>query len=681
MSEDIWFAEIQSRIVFPPASRARLPGRIQQLKSVTRNAMSSANLRKLSLVPFTSSHLPPSSHALSFPTRRDSKQPHAHSTSLTYTPSATRFTATDIKQSSSSTEFALDPSLFPDHQQPRIDSLASIANESSTIRERERNQLRVVAQSLVHSIHPPSLTSLRRRLNLVRESLSLAPQLVLDQSISVPNAPPTLRHCLAPSAPLLPISVLRACLNEASTNALFSSATSLDASQEETTRLLNEVDSFQSTVLGLLDEVERRYTAEGNRGKGGKNGLKREADDIQDVQPTKVKKYMLHRGGANGGDLFTSAAFLSDRDLEQVSLLNDADLVAVHPPSASSSSALAPPAPSLGSVYPALPPTPTYLPVSVRYNLTPGQSPALAPLLPALIPPPAPRTNSISSTSFVRETRMLDYGVWSSGSPKWDSMGSTDGGYYRAATRIVGRERVKKWEKGLIPSEPLPRLQLDDVASPSTTTGQDLVLSKEERRTLEEMEIEIEGFLNFTKRAQEDESRVWKVLERNLELIKRLGEAQVGRTRKSVKKEEKRRKAELKKSASAALPNGVEAGEEDAKDKEEERRDLAEGVEKEDADTLLESFTSLLSSFYNSSLLPSTSTANRAPPPLLPPPSLIRSLTPLIVSELHRESSYYGAFEPVTAHELKAGGWEKAVKENSGASNGGGGGGAMIKQE
>jgi hypothetical protein len=130
-------------------------------------------------------------------------------------------------------------------------------------------------------------------------------------------------------------------LNEASTNALFSSATSLDASQEETTRLLNEVDSFQSTVLGLLDEVERRYTATRERQSNGKGkGVKRELEeepgeissfslflDPSRLKPHEIaaafqrpKKYMLHRGGANGGDLFTSSAFLSDRDLEQVSL-------------------------------------------------------------------------------------------------------------------------------------------------------------------------------------------------------------------------------------------------------------------------------------------------------------------------------------------------------------------------
>jgi len=38
------------------------------------------------------------------------------------------------------------------------------------------------------------------------------------------------------------------------------------------------VDSFQSTVLGLLDEVERRYRAQEKRG-DEKRGIKREAED------------------------------------------------------------------------------------------------------------------------------------------------------------------------------------------------------------------------------------------------------------------------------------------------------------------------------------------------------------------------------------------------------------------
>lgn len=237
-------------------------------------------------------------------------------------------------------------------------------------------------------------------------------------------------------------------------------------------------------------------------------------------------------------------------------------------------------------MHPQFTPTPTYLPVSMRYNLAPGQAPAIAPLLPALVAPPAPRTNSITSLSLVRETRMLDYGVWTSGfgcAPKFDSAGSTDGGYHRAASRAAGRERVKRWEKGLVAPEPLPRIRVDDPATSAAASADEFVLTKDERTTLEGMEVEIEQFLKFTRQAQDDEAKVWRVLERNLELIQRLGTAQIARTRKGVKKEERRRKAEIKKTtaaAAAATTNGVDGGDEEVR--EEGRRDLAEGVEKQD---------------------------------------------------------------------------------------------------
>lgn len=38
------------------------------------------------------------------------------------------------------------------------------------------------------------------------------------------------------------------------------------------------MDSFQGTVLGLMDEVERRYRAQEKRG-DEKRGIKREAED------------------------------------------------------------------------------------------------------------------------------------------------------------------------------------------------------------------------------------------------------------------------------------------------------------------------------------------------------------------------------------------------------------------
>ncbi|GAA5991585.1 hypothetical protein JCM5350_002624 [Sporobolomyces pararoseus] len=580
------------------------------------------------------------------------------------------------------TEFALDPSLFPDHQQPStLESTATLPSSPSrpsiVIRERERNQLRVVAQGL-------------------------APELVLDQPLSVPDAPTTFRNCLSSDSKLLPISVLRACLNEASTNALFSSATSLDSSPEETTRLLNEVDSFQSTLLGLLDEVERRYTLElQTEGSNDKVGVKkRELQDATTFNSNRTKKYMLHRGGANGGDLFTSAAFLSENDLQQVSMLNEADLVAVHSTTtttttSSSHSTQESIAPSLGSIHPPFLPPSTHLPISTKFSLAPGQSPALAPTLPPLIPPVAPRTSSSSTVlkPLSRETRMLDYGVWNSGSTslRFDSLGSTDGGYTRAANRLVGRERVKKYDKEfLLPSEPLRRIRFEQLTVEEEEEEKEgrgeKQLTIEEKKVLQGLEIDLQEFLEFTNRFERDEQKVWKVLENNLELINRLAGQQIGRVRKSVKKEEKKRKQEIKKRGSSTLEGGAGGDSEDTSSSSSSvsvKRDIAEGVEKQDADTLLDSLTSLLSSFYKSSILPSISTATTpttttttTSPSLLPSPSLIRSLTPLIVSELHREASYYGALEPLEGNDFKTG-WEKAVKESS--TSGGGGGG--IKQE
>lgn len=300
---------------------------------------------------------------------------------------------------------------------------------------------------------------------------------------------------------------------------------------------------------------------------------------------------------------------------------------------------------------------------------------------------------------------MLDYGVWSSGlnGPSFDSNGSTDGGYYRSARRSQGKDFVKKWEKGLVKNEPLPRIRIDEEEEENIERGEkEFVLTEEEKKTLGDMEVELEGFLQFTNKVKRDEERVWRVLERNLELIQRLGCAQVARTRKSAKKEERKRRGGKGGAAASRKKevNGVTVdGEDDVR--EDERRDLAEGIEKQDgeffllpraaysvtltdclspcfllslADTLLESFTSLLSSFYHSSPLPSLKPGSTTPSRLVPTPSLVRSLTPLIVGELARESSYTGGLEALEGNDVR--GWEKAVKEGSGAEGQG-----MIKQE
>ncbi|GAA5951307.1 hypothetical protein JCM3765_002440 [Sporobolomyces pararoseus] len=560
------------------------------------------------------------------------------------------------------TDFALDPSLFP----PTLHSTATDPSPSITIRERERNQLRVVAQRL-------------------------APDSVLDQVLSVPDAPTTFRDCLSSNSKLLTISTLRSCLNQASTNALFSCATSFDlSSPEETTRLLNEVDTFQSTLLGLLDEVEYRYN---NKGKGkGKGGVKRELQQQQDddVSFNKTKKFMLHRGGANRGDLFTSAAFLSEQDLQQISTLTEADLVQVHSTSTSTSTSSTPPAPSLGSLHPPFPPPSTHVPISTRFSLAPGQSPALIPFLPSLIPPIAPKTSSNSTNlqPLVRETRMLDYGIWNGGinGLRFDSQGSTDGGYSRAANRLIGREKLKKWDKELLQTEPLGRIKYNDdddeeeETFSTTEEKEKMELTMQERKVLQGLEIDLKDYLTFENKFEKDSKKVWKVLESNLELINRLAGQQIARVRKSVKKEEKKRKQEIKKrGTSSTVEGGGGGGTGESEDSSSNlKRDVAEGVEKQDADTLLESLTSLLSSFYQSSILPSTTTTT-SPPSLLPSPSLVRSLTPLIVSELHREASYHGSLEPIEGNDLKNG-WEKAVKESSSSHSGVGGGGG-IKEE
>ncbi|GAA5974210.1 hypothetical protein JCM21900_004835, partial [Sporobolomyces salmonicolor] len=83
------------------------------------------------------------------------------------------------------TELDLDPSLLPDQPQLASTATSSVVDAASspTIRDKERHQLRVVVESL-------------------------APRLVLDQQLTVPDAPSSLRDCLSDSAPLLPLSVL-----------------------------------------------------------------------------------------------------------------------------------------------------------------------------------------------------------------------------------------------------------------------------------------------------------------------------------------------------------------------------------------------------------------------------------------------------------------------------------------
>jgi len=210
---------------------------------------------------------------------------------------------------------------------------------------------------------------------------------------------------------------------------------------------------------------------------------------------------------------------------------------------------------------------------------------------------------------------MLDYGVWSSSlggggnGIRFDSQGSTDGGYWRAANRLVGREKLKKWDKALL--EPTSaavggggsiRAKLatsseeeeeEDLTTTTTTkkktteTKAMIELNEKEKLILQEMQIELTSFFEFAQRAQRDEEKVWKVLERNLELLKRLGGAQIARTRKSGKREEKKSRKKKFTTMTATGELGAHeatAGIEGEEEGEGQKRDLAEGIEKQDGE-------------------------------------------------------------------------------------------------
>lgn len=126
----------------------------------------------------------------------------------------------------------------------------------------------------------------------------------------------------------------------------------LDApSEQDSATLLNDVDRFQEAILAVLDELEGTYRREEATVNGGKVAAKREEDaegksaqpsynclrstaggfflmasQLTDLPlhtdippPSKIRRYMLHRTLVNGDDIFTSAAVLSDVDLEAVS--------------------------------------------------------------------------------------------------------------------------------------------------------------------------------------------------------------------------------------------------------------------------------------------------------------------------------------------------------------------------
>lgn len=164
---------------------------------------------------------------------------------------------------------------------------------------------------------------------------------------------------------------------------------------------------------------------------------------------------------------------------------------------------------------------------------------------------------------------MLDYGSFSSFAPSFDSSGSTDGGYYRAAQRLTGRDKMKKWERSLVPSKPIGNLVVE---------SREFKLSEEERETLKGMKVELEGFVEGVR----GEEKVWETLRRNEELLERLQGAQIARVRKAGKKEEKRkRKGKINNGNLNGNANGGPEGE-DEEGGQLEKRDVAEGIEKED---------------------------------------------------------------------------------------------------
>ncbi|GAA6033388.1 hypothetical protein JCM8097_006726 [Rhodosporidiobolus ruineniae] len=485
---------------------------------------------------------------------------------------------------------------------------------------------------------------------------SLAPPTVLDQHLSLPDfASQTLRHVFDPAAapsPSLTIPILRAALNEATTSALLSSTMMVFDSAsngEASARLMNEIDDFQGTVLGVLDQLERGKT---EAAKGAERGVKREADeDDASLPPAKTRKYMLHRSLATGVDLFTSAAILSDADLAELSSVEDTDLIAVLPPlpSSSSSSTSLPsvPPPHLKEVNPR--PSPFLVspalraPALTRFGMAPGQV-AKARLAAAA----ASSLPSSGSPAFVKEeeeeeaeeepeepredgpqpVQFLAYSPFSSFAPSYDSRDATMG-YHASAQDALRRKRAGRWERLAKEAEALPALPAPSLATAEEGDAQ-LALSAAEQATLEELGVELDAFLAGARSAAA-ELRVWAVLERNGRLIERVAGRQRARIRSAGRREG--RKAEVK-------------------SEEEGEGERVEGPEKEEAAALLASLSSLIA--LSSSPSPSPASPSSR---LFPPAALLRTLTPLLLAHLPsaREPSFYGTLDEVNSRAVREG--------------------------
>ena len=115
--------------------------------------------------------------------------------------------------------------------------------------------------------------------------------------------------------------------------------------QQDSAPRLNDVDRFQSAILSVLDQLEHLYRSTAAEQENGSsfNEVKLEEKDegqflVSQVSPllfrtltrssegavaapqtTKIQRYMLHRTLPSGVDVFTSAAVLSDKDLDALS--------------------------------------------------------------------------------------------------------------------------------------------------------------------------------------------------------------------------------------------------------------------------------------------------------------------------------------------------------------------------
>ncbi|KWU44706.1 hypothetical protein RHOSPDRAFT_33789 [Rhodotorula sp. JG-1b] len=521
----------------------------------------------------------------------------------------------------------------------------------------------------------PRITPLHRH-QLSKVVHRLAPHVVLEQRLTVPDAPETLTACLADDAPrLLPLSVLRACINEACTSALLSSAMALGgggpSEQQDSARLLNDVDRFQSAILSVLDQLEHQYRSTAAEQENGSsfNEVKLEEKDEEGAvaapQTTKIQRYMLHRTLPSGVDVFTSAAVLSDKDLDALSKIEDTDVIAVHPPPpfASTTSSIDPtlsssgphqststavdqvPIPRLGDVNPR-PSAATgrayYVPAPVaRVGAAPGLYGPEAALRkePGFLDPINPTR---------RPTVLLRYRspFQSSLAPTHDSTGATEP-YTASASRALSRLRSQRWVEAAL--HPRPEEEGEQLGAVGVE------LSEAERRTLVDLGVDIEAFLEgitnnnggeshstsapdsdgslpvakrrrrlappSAARSVDSTSAVWSALERNSELIVSVARAQVARARRSYETEleRTRKKAEVAQRAAAAAVNrpiiggpavgagaGAEAGNKVVKEeeggekvdegalKEEEEGERAGQAELEDAKALLDSLVSLL---------------------------------------------------------------------------------------